>query len=76
MAAAENFCCAMRRHFLVGIVGARAGDPPVEHLDFMIEFDPPVITIKFCPFCGKDITRDQTVRFGTQLDNHDQDEER
>lgn len=53
-----GFCCAMRQHFLIGIVGTRKGDAPVDVADFMVCFEPPVIAIKFCPFCGKAIGKD------------------
>ncbi len=61
MPVGENpgFCCAMRRKFLVQIVGEDPSLPnPVDLVDFL-DFDicrvdrMPVIRIRFCPFCGK-----------------------
>ena len=63
-----NYCCKMREHFLVGIIGKQAGDPPIEHLDFMLGFDPPVIAIRYCPFCGSRIANNDTLRTRTRLD--------
>ncbi len=60
----ENYCCSMRRHYLIGIVGTRNDEPmPLEAADFIDEWEPKIILkIKFCCFCGKEITADQTVR--------------
>jgi len=66
-----DFCCAMRRHFLFGIVGeecepdnpAKAKPVPVEAVDFIEWPDgggPPIVRIRFCPFCGKAIERGET----------------
>lgn len=58
----------MRAHFLVGIIRAAEGDAPPEQVDFMVEFDPPIIAIKFCPFCGADINQpDAPMRVGSRL---------
>ena len=59
-----KYCCPMRGHFLIGIVGEAAGDAPVDVADFIIDFDSPkpVIVIKYCPFCGTKIGGDQSLR--------------
>ena len=47
-----KWCCKMRRHFVLGIVGVRKEPYPVDLVDF-IDFDKPSeIRIKYCPFCG------------------------
>jgi hypothetical protein len=65
----DGFCCPMRSHFVVGIVAQRPNVPaPVDVADFMLSFDPPIISIKFCPFCGKTIdTKNSKLRVGTRL---------
>ena len=61
----EKYCCKMRAHFLIGVVGTREGDAPVEAADFIIAFEPKIIMkIKYCPFCGKEMTHDGTLRIG------------
>lgn len=65
----ETYCCSMRRHFLVGIVGERSNEEaPIDVADFMISFDPPIISIKYCPFCGKSIDNSQSLRTGTRIE--------
>lgn len=55
-----EYCCAMRRHFLIGIIAIAEAPTPIEAVDF-IDFDQktrddrPIIKIKFCPFCGKQV---------------------
>lgn len=60
----ETYCCAMRKHFYLGIVGTRPGaDAPAEAVNFIHSWEPGkqiVYTIKFCPFCGTELTDDQT----------------
>ena len=60
----ENYCCTMRGHFVLGIVAQRRGPVPVDVVDFLDSFetDSPTISIKYCPFCGKQIDRTQTTR--------------
>lgn len=61
----ENYCCAMRRHFLIGMVGIRNDEPtPTDVVDFIHDFNakPAIILIKFCPFCGAPIDNSQTLR--------------
>lgn len=60
----DQYCCTMRRHFLVGIVGVRKGEPtPIEAADFVIAWEPKIlIKIKYCPFCGKQMTAQDVVR--------------
>lgn len=60
----ETYCCAMRRHFLIGIIGTRRGEPaPIDLADYVVEWEPKiVIRIKHCPFCGKVLPDDDTVR--------------
>lgn len=64
----ESYCCPMRRHFVMGLIGVRAGEPaPVEASDFVVDFTakPMILRIKFCPFCGARLGADQTVRVPT-----------
>jgi len=60
----EKYCCAMRRHFLVGVVATREGEEiPTEAVDFALAFEPKLlIRIKFCPFCGEEIPQSNTMR--------------
>lgn len=60
----ETYCCSMRRHFILGIVGVRSGENiPVDVVDFLKSFEgPPIIEIKYCPFCGQRIDGNQTKR--------------
>lgn len=60
----ETFCCPMRRHFLVGIIGVREDEPaPVDVADFVIQWEPKVlIRIKHCPFCGDELPREALMR--------------
>lgn len=59
----ETYCCAMRRHFLFGIVAARSDEPvPIDIVDFTTPEQPMTIRIKHCPFCGVQIDMKQTVR--------------
>lgn len=54
-----NYCCPMRSHFFLGIVGQRKGPQPIELADFIIQWEPQiVIGIRYCPFCGTTIERD------------------
>ncbi len=64
MSCEENYCCAMRRHFLVGIMGTRTDEEvPTDMADFVLAWEPQiVIAIKFCPFCGATIKGDETLR--------------
>lgn len=58
----------MRKHFLVGIIGKANGPTPIDVADFMVSFEPPIIAIKFCPFCGKNlIAGKDSMRVGTPL---------
>ena len=56
----NDFCCQMRRKYLVGIVAENPEIPqPTEAVDFIdFEAEHPegkiVMRIKFCPFCGKE----------------------
>lgn len=60
----DEYCCPMRQHFLIGIIGTRKGQPmPVETVDFVTEWEPKmVIRIKHCPFCGDQLPHDALVR--------------
>jgi hypothetical protein len=56
-----TYCCAMRQKYLLGIVREDPSLPtPSDALDFM-DFDRkaadgrPLIRIKYCPFCGKQV---------------------
>lgn len=61
----ENYCCAMRRHFLVGIVGSRNEPTPLEACDFYVDPVNLVLAIKFCPFCGVLQDNKQSMRVST-----------
>lgn len=59
----SDFCCSMRRYFLIGVVGARNGEPaPVEMGEFIADFETsmPRIVTRFCPFCGASIVGQPT----------------
>lgn len=60
---AEVYCCSMRRHFLLGIVGQRSDEGmPVEAADFILEWEPKIIIkIRYCSFCGEKVG-DESVR--------------
>lgn len=65
---AAAYCCPMRARFIVCVAGENTEAPdPVDAVDF-IDFNVklpsglPVMCIKFCPFCGKEIPRDETLR--------------
>lgn len=65
----EQYCCNMRRHYLVGVVAARAGEePPMEVLEYIVDLTAPnpVMRIRFCPFCGERIDDNQSVRVAGQ----------
>lgn len=73
----SEYCCALRRYFILGIVGT-FGASPRELLDAtqIGESGRTVVVMKFCPFCGVAITKDSPTRtvpplgalnpFGTQ----------
>jgi len=63
-ASADTYCCVARRHFIVAIVGKTAREDPPEVADFVLHWGPPsiVVGIRYCPFCGKEIDRTQTLR--------------
>lgn len=58
---ADSYCCAMRQHFVLGIVGVRANEEmPVDMVDYVIEWEPQlVVAIHYCPFCGEGIATDK-----------------
>lgn len=62
----ENYCCKMRRHFVLGIRARTFTPVPTEVVDFVSEWGQAgsknIIRIKFCPFCGRELGPDQTVR--------------
>jgi len=58
-----DYCCRMRRHFLIGIVGARNTEPvPVEAGEFIEDFETklPKMVTRFCAFCGARIAGQPT----------------
>jgi hypothetical protein len=58
-----DFCCKMRRHFLIGVVGARNSESlPVEAGEFIEDFtaQQPKILTRFCSFCGARIAGQPT----------------
>ena len=59
----QEYCCAMRRHFIIGIAGARGDEPvPFDVMEFMPDIQTKLIVIKFCPFCGVQLDNNQPVR--------------
>lgn len=67
MADAVEFCCPMRKKFLVGIVAVDISVPdPLDLADFILDWGgegkPILIAMRFCPFCGKD-GKDQFLRY-------------
>ena len=60
----ETYCCAMRKHYVLGIVGSRKDEPvPIEAADFVEQWSPKVVLrIRYCPFCGVELHGDQTTR--------------
>lgn len=60
----DDYCCSMRRHFLVGIVATRKDEPtPIEVVDFVVEWEPKmIIRIKYCSFCGDQLPHNALVR--------------
>lgn len=61
----ESYCCKMRRHFLIGIVGSRVDEPvPVEAGEFIVDFNakPLLLVTRFCPFCGSRLDGEQALR--------------
>jgi hypothetical protein len=58
------YCCEMRRHFLLGIVAELEEPPPVDVVDFVVNFEtePTLIALRYCPFCGLRIQGDSTLR--------------
>ncbi len=61
---AIDYCCQMRRKFLVGIIAEDLRLPsPIDMVDCIVDFGPPVvIRIRFCPFCGKAIDPNEPTR--------------
>ena len=58
-------CCEMRKRFIVAIVREdKLADQPKDLVDFIIDWEhtPPIIGIKFCPFCGKTIDHTDELR--------------
>ena len=56
-----KYCCPMRARFIVQIVAEdRSQKQPKDLVDFIVDWEhsPPVIAIKYCPFCGKQIDHD------------------
>ena len=63
----ENFCCAMRARFQIGImkIDASVEVPPTTLADFVVTWEGaqgPTIAIKFCPFCATPIDYSQFMR--------------
>jgi hypothetical protein len=61
----ENYCCPMRRHFLIGILGHRDEPTPLDAVDFYVDPVNLILAIKFCPFCGKQLDMNQSFRAAT-----------
>lgn len=64
----DPFCCAMRRHFLIGVIGVAPGPAPAEVGEFVLDFEakPMILRTKFCPFCGRPIDNTQALRVPTR----------
>ena len=62
-----KYCCNMREYFVIGIIGKRSDiEAPTDMADFIVAWEPKIIVrIKYCPFCGKEVTDDQVVRIQT-----------
>lgn len=61
-------CCEMGRHFVVAVIGRFNGTTtPSDVADFMVMFEPPALSIKYCPFCGFLVTGPRAV---TLLKSH------
>lgn len=62
-------CCAMRNHFLVGVVGYKKDEPfPADLPDFVVSWEPQILlAIRYCPFCGKDVSKDGSLRIPTTI---------
>lgn len=59
-----DFCCSMRRKFLVAIVAEDPRVPtPIDAVDCIVSFGPPVVfRARFCCFCGKPIDPNEPTR--------------
>lgn len=76
-----TWCCGMRRRFLIGLMMEFVKEPkPPELVNFLDwdrkgPTDKPVIKIKFCPFCGKEIFGKDPDRIGDVTLRSSDDEE-
>ena len=63
-----KFCCKMRQRFLVGIIAEDASIPMPYAVQDFVDYScqspegKPVLKIRYCPFCGKGIGSNDTVR--------------
>lgn len=62
--ASDTYCCAMRARFLVGILAIDTNNPePIDLADYVAEWTPSiVVSIRYCPFCGRVLDRSQPTR--------------
>jgi hypothetical protein len=65
-AGSQEFCCLMRKRFILGIIAESPNVPvPAEVVDF-IDFDTllpdgrQMLRIRYCPFCGSYLKAGQT----------------
>lgn len=72
----KKFCCSLRRFFIVAIVGTLREPAPVDLVDVSNVTEDGLVTVhlRYCPFCGEPITRDQHVRITQPLVLPDQDD--
>lgn len=60
---APVFCCVLREHFLLGIIGQQQKPVPVEAVDLIVAWEPQIVlAIRFCPFCGEALAHNATRR--------------
>lgn len=78
-----NFCCEMRKKFLVGIIGVDVSVPlPTDAVDCVLDWGDPdkgkplLLAIAYCPFCGKKLKFGETLRDSRPTpDDEEEDDE-
>mgnify|MGYP000592625278 CR=1 FL=1 len=57
-----DYCCEMRRHFILGIIATR-GPEPTEIADFAIAWEPKILVAPvYCGWCGEKYRENSTRR--------------